>query len=167
MRGKIVFVIILSAVIGGLGAFPNIFSSDSKPKAMTYKPYNFDARDHAELVITKFIRAIETGDNRVVALLLEKDTKYNRVIKIITEFYNNHYQGKAKKYFILYPGKFTFSDSMAIMEVDVKNTTDPRKNKEASLYLVNKENQWLIKPSSPFFKILDLLSDKAKKEKEM
>lgn len=166
MRNKMIFIIVFLSAIGGVSALPNIFGNTSKSKAAVYRPYKFTARDQAELVVTKFIKAIEKGDIRTMALLIEKDANYNTACKIVAEFYSKHCQGKAIKYLILYPREFIFSDSIVVMHFDIKNTTKPNENKEALLFLVNKENQWLIKTSSSFFKVLNLLNGKTKKEKE-
>lgn len=167
MRDKMVFIVMFLAAIGGFGALPNIFGNISKPKTAAYKPYKFTSRDQVELVVTKFIKAIETGDIRTAALLMEKDANYNTASEIIAEFYSKHCQDKAKKYLILYPREFIFNDSIVAMHFDIKNTIKPNENKEVLLFLVNKENQWLIKTSSSFFEVLNLFNDKTKKAKEL
>lgn len=83
MRDKMVFIVMFLAAIGGFGALPNIFGNISKPKTAAYKPYKFTSRDQVELVVTKFIKAIETGDIRTAALLMEKDANYNTASEII------------------------------------------------------------------------------------
>ena len=164
MHNKIVFIAIFLTAIGGFGEFTEIVRHPFKPKAGEHKPYMFTTRDRAELMVMKFIKAIETGDIKTAQLLMEKGANYNKACAIISEFYSKHYQGKAKKYLILYPREFILSDSLAAMHFEIKNALKPNENKEAILLLVNKENQWLIKTSSSFFKVLQQFSGKIKEQ---
>jgi len=165
MRNKIVFIVIFLAAVGGFCEFPNIVRRPSKPKAGEHKSYMFTTRDRAELVVMKFIKAIETGDIKTAQLLMEKGANYNKASAIVSEFYSKYYRGKTKKYLILYPREFILSDSLAAMHFEIKNTIKPNENKVAILLLAYKENQWLIKTSSSFFKVLQQFSGKIKEQK--
>lgn len=112
MRNKITFITIFLVAIAGFGAFSKIRGTASNPKAEAHRPYKFAAKDCAELVVTKFIRAIETGNIKATALLMEKDVNYHTASKIVAEFYSKHCQAKAKKYLVLYPRRFIFNDSV-------------------------------------------------------
>lgn len=165
MRNKIVIIITFVMVIGGFGAFSKILDITSTPKEVEYKPYVFTTQNEAELVITKFIRAIESGDVKTAASLIEKDRNYHATIKNITKFYNKYHREQAKKYILLYPRELVFSDSIVTMQFEIRNVLRYNEKKEAIIVLVNNENQWLIKTSSSFFEVLMRLSDN-EKEKE-
>lgn len=95
MQNRIIFITIFLSTISLVVALPNIFGNTSKPKTTAYKPYKFTSKDQAELVVTKFIKAVEIGDIKTVAMLMEKDDNYT-VSKIVAEFYSKHCQSKAK-----------------------------------------------------------------------
>jgi hypothetical protein len=155
MRKKVILIIVIpTLVIAGFGAFAKIINMKSDSAKIQYKPYTFTREDKAELAAIKFIQAIEKGDMITISKLVEEGRDYQAVIKAVADFHDKNFNNSAKKQLILYPSAFAFDDGLITVFLEIKNRSSHKMSKECTVTLVEKENQWFIKTSSGFFRMI-------------
>jgi hypothetical protein len=163
---KIIVIIAIAVIIGGLSAITNGFRPKSNnPKQ--YKSYKFTDKDLAELTVTKFIRAIEEGNVRYAHLMLDEGSKYRESRAIIDSFCTERRNVKNTKSFIIQPKEFVFKDSVSgSMICKIKDCSKPNIINEATIDVIEKEGKWRISSSSDFFEIFQIKNEKNVKPKQ-